>query len=186
MGNLAEVLQYLQESECHLLEALDNLGANLHVSQDGRWSPAQIVHHLVRTEQVMYPIWVVVPRLKRFPWLLDRLDQGNAALWRAMGMRTLEHGDPTLERPEEGKYRAPVFLKPVGRRRSRQSLIAWRSGVRQRSLRAILRIDEASLTSLRWSHPLLGSYTLIEMVRFLGLHEAHHLGQIRRAGSPGL
>ena len=47
-------------------------------------------------------------------------------------------------------------------------------------MRAIAAVDEVTLNRLCWSHPLMGSYSLMEFAQFLGVHERHHLPQIAR------
>lgn len=171
-----EVRTFLEESEQTLLSEVSRTRQILHHPVPNGWSIAQIVEHLVRTEQVMYLIWTVVPRLRRFPQIVRIADAANSSLFKAMGMRTVEAGSQL----EKGRYRAPVFLNPAAHRRDLEQLIAWRRRTRDRSLRAIAAVDEATMNSLRWSHPLFGSYTLMEFARFLGVHERHHVAQIRR------
>jgi hypothetical protein len=177
-----EVRSYLDESECALLAELSQARRRLHQPVPGGWSIAQIVHHLVRTEQVMYPVWAVIPKFRRFPRCVQAVDAANAALWRLLGMRTVESakGRLTAVNATEGRYRAPVFLRPARGVKSYDELLEWRRSTRNRSLRAITSVDQNALNSLRWSHPLLGSYTLMEFAQFLGIHERHHLPQIQR------
>lgn len=152
----------------------------------GHWSASQIVDHLNRTEQVMYPMWALVPRLRAFPRLVRLADRANAALWRGMGMAAVvPSGRLTPDNAESGSFRAPIFLAPSAERAGRlDALLERRRRIRDRTMRAVLATDEAVLNSLRWSHPLLGSYTLLEFAQFLGVHEQHHLPQIRRLAGP--
>jgi hypothetical protein len=177
-----EVRSYLDESESVLLAELSQARHRLHEPVPGGWSIAQIVHHLVRTEQVMYLVWAVIPKFRRFPRCVKAVDVTNAALWRLLGMRTVESakGKLTAVNAAEGRYRAPVFLRPTSGVKSYDELIEWRRCTRDRSVRAITLVDEHTLNSMRWSHPLLGSYTLMEFAEFLGIHERHHLPQIQR------
>ena len=151
-------------------------------SRPGKWSATQIVDHLNRTEQVMYPMWALVPRLRAFPGLIRLADRANAALWRGMGMATVVPSDRlTPDNAASGSFRAPVFLAPSANCPGRlDELLERRRRIRGRTLRAVFATDEAVLISLRWSHPLLGSYTLLEFAQFLGVHEQHHLPQIMR------
>ncbi len=178
----------MDECERELLAEIRPSSGILHWSPDAGWTCAQIVRHLIRTEQTMLIMWAVAPRLGRWPALLRSMDQLNARLWRAMGMRTIEAGAVGPDTPEAGRFHAPVFLRPgKGAVHSCESLIAWRRRVRQRSLRAISRMDESALHGVRWSHPLLGEYTMLEFARFLGIHERHHLPRLRwlRESHPG-
>lgn len=151
-------------------------------SRPGKWSATQIVDHLNRTEQVMYPMWALVPRLRAVPGLIRLVDRANAALWRGMGMATVvSSGRLTPDNATSGAFRAPAFLAPSADRPGRlDELLERRHRIRGRTMRAVLATDEAVLRSLRWSHPLLGSYTLLEFAQFLGIHEQHHLPQIMR------
>lgn len=177
----AEVHAYLDESERALLSALSDGGSPGPPSTPGQWTRAQILQHLIRTEQVMYPIWAVVPKFRSAPALLRLVDRSNAALWRAMGMRTVvEAGMLTPANATEGRFGAPIFLRPAAVRRSIEDLLTQRRRVRDRTLRAVRAADEATLNRLRWSHPLMGTMTLMEFARFLGVHEHHHRPQILR------
>jgi len=51
-----EVRRYLEESEHELLAELSEARGILHQPVPSGWTIAQIVRHLVRTEQVMYPL----------------------------------------------------------------------------------------------------------------------------------
>ena len=177
-----EVRRYLEESEHELLAELSEARGFLHQPVPSGWTIAQIVRHLVRTEQVMYPLWSLVPKLGRFPRLVETMDSANSALWRLMGMRTIEKASAKLSafNAVEGRYRTPVFLRPLSGAGGYDELIEWRQRVRDRSLRAIASVDENTLNTLNWSHPLVGSYTLMEFAQFLGIHERHHLPQIQR------
>jgi DinB family protein len=130
----------------------------------------------------MILIWTVIPKFRRFPRCVEAVDRCNAALWRWMGMRTVESakGKLTPANAAEGRFLAPVFLRPTTGLKGYDELIEWRRCTRDRSLRAIASVDEETLNTLRWSHPLLGSYTLMEFAQFLGIHEGHHLPQIQR------
>jgi hypothetical protein len=178
----SEVNAYLQESEGALLAEVRRNHRILHRSPSGGWSVAQIVQHLVRTEQFMYPIWTVLPTFRKVPTVVRIADAANARLWRLMGMRTVESAGAGLTpaNAAKGRYRAPVFLRPSNGGRDADQLIAWRRRTRDRSLRAMVAVDEKTLNAMRWSHPLLGSFTLMEFAQFLGIHERHHLPQIRR------
>ncbi|MEO8500638.1 MAG: aminopeptidase P N-terminal domain-containing protein [Vicinamibacteria bacterium] len=174
----AEVHGYLEASDRTLVSALSEGGSRPAMSP-GQWTPTQVLAHLILTEQVMYPIWALVPRFRRVPALLRLVDQSNAVLWRAMGMRTVvEAGRLTPANAAEGRFRAPVFLRPGGAARSVDELLTRRRRVRERTLRAITSIEDRALNALRWSHPLMGALTLMEFAQFLGVHEQHHLPQI--------
>lgn len=94
-------------------------------------------------------------------------------------MRTVvEVGRLTPANAAEGQFRAPVFLRPAAVTRSVEDLLAHRRRVRERTLRLISATDEATLNRLRWSHPLMGTMSLMEFAQFLGVHEHHHRPQL--------
>ena len=178
----SEVRAYLQDSEDALLAEVARARDVLHHTIPGQWSVAQIVQHLVRTEQLLYPVWTLLPRFRGAPRVVQIADAANVRLWRLLGMRTMESAGAriTPANAAKGRYRAPVFLRPSNRAKDADQLIAWRRRIRDRTVRAIVAVDEFTLNSMRWSHPLLGQYTLMEFAQFLGIHERHHLPQIRR------
>jgi hypothetical protein len=176
---VAGVRAYLEGCDRALLAELEAAPIS-DVRLSGRWTATQIMDHLNRTELLMYPIWTVVPRLRRFPGALRLMDRANAALWRGAGMSTVV---PTSRlgpaNAEEGRFRAPAFLRPSVTP-ALEVLLKRRTQIRGRTMRAIAAVDEVTLNRLHWSHPLMGSYSLMEFAQFLGVHERHHLPQIAR------
>jgi DinB superfamily len=177
-----EIRAYLTRTEQRLLEELERSREILDLAVPGRWTIGQIARHLIRSEVVMYPLWTVAPKLARWPRLMQGMDRANTALWHLMGMRTTE--PPSTQRfsayATQGRLRAPLFLRPSARPADYAKLIETRQRVRARTLAAVAALDEATLGRVRWSHPEMGSLTLLEMFRFLGIHEEHHLPQIQR------
>ncbi len=179
---LSQVLVYLDDCNARLLTELELARDSLHRRPSRGWSVAQIVHHLIRCEKIMMPIWEVVPTLGRWPRLLTMLDRANTVLWRALGMKVLEAADGPITSATAvgGRFRTPVFLDPRPRKFDYDRLIEWRRTVRMHTLRAVQRLDEETLNRATWSLPHSGKYSLLELVRFIGIHEMHHLPQIRR------
>lgn len=180
--DLISVLAYLQEADELLREELERSRHILQKSAGKGWSISQIVEHLICTERFMMPIWIVAPKLERWPGVLRRLDSGCSWVFRVSGMRTAIAPDtpPGRDDATAGRYVAPKFLEPRRRELGLEELLAKRNGVRERTLKAIQRIGPDSLNRLTWSHPLLGTYTLLEFAEFLGMHDARHTAQIRR------
>jgi hypothetical protein len=180
--SLDAVLGYLEDSDRRLLHELDLSRDILNRQEPGRWSTAQVVEHLVRAETVMLAIWTVVPKLQRWPALARAVDRGNTRLWRRLGLRVIEPaGDRiTPANATSGKYSAPGFLSPPNRPTTYHQLVENRAAVRRRTLRAISNIPEGTLDGLSWSLPHSGTYSLVEIIQFIGIHETHHLPQMRR------
>jgi hypothetical protein len=181
---LAEIFAYLEFTEGRLLGELDRSRRLLDQPvADGRWTIGQIARHLIQSERVMYPMWTVVPKLGAWPGLLRSLHRLNVALWHLMGMRTVEAPTTKLSAAyaKEGRFTAPLFLRPTRRPTDYAALLEARRKVRTRSLAAITACGASTLHRLSWSHPELGRLSLFEMAEFLGIHEEHHLPQIERA-----
>ena len=181
--DLQSTIEYLDACERELLEELRRCEPVLNRrAEPGAWSPAAVAMHLIRTELAMYPLFALVPKLARWPRLLRGMDAVNRRLWLAMGMRTVEGvaGRVTAANPTAGRFMAPSFLRPGSRKYRLERLLARRRAMREKTLRAVRNADPAVLARITWSHPLLGPYTLLEFVEFLGVHEQHHLPQIRR------
>lgn len=177
-----EIRNYLTITEQRLLEELQLSREILDRPVPGRWTIAQIARHLIRSEQVMYPLWTVLPKLARWPGLIQKMDRSNVALWHLMGMRTVVPPSANVisAYATEGTFRAPLFLRPAAKATDYARLIDTRRRTRERTLAAVAALDRDALDTLRWSHPEMGSITLMEMFRFLGIHEEHHLPQIQR------
>jgi hypothetical protein len=180
--NLGQVLAYLSYSEARFLRELELSSQVLDRYVPGEWSISQIARHLIRTERMMYPLWILVPKIGRWPALCRNLDTINAGLWRLAGLKTLEAPVSRIApaNATDGVFDAPFFLRPSRRPVELVAILKSRNEVRRRTLRAIESVRECDLLNLRWSHPVLGSFSLLGMIQFLGIHEEHHLPQIQR------
>jgi hypothetical protein len=179
---LDDVLNYLEQSGGNLLLELQLSHKTLNWQEQGGWSAAQVIEHLARAETAMLAIWTVAPKLQRWPALARAVDRWNSRLWRGLGLRIVESAGAriTPANASAGKYAAPGFLSPPNRPTSYDHLIKKRAAVRRRTLRAISRIPEQTLVEISWSLPHSGRYSLLEIVQFIGIHEMHHLPQLRR------
>jgi hypothetical protein len=181
---LPELLRYLDTTNAALLERVDVARLN-DCPADGGWSQAQVLAHLTRTETYFYPLFTVAPLLIRSQRVLDALNRLNIWLCKAAGMSFESRGDQpaglTALSPQfKGRFFAPAFLKPRRRVYDWTELLASRERTRQRTLAALRRVDWTRLNALRFSHPVLGAFTLAEFVLFLGKHEEWHTEQIKR------
>ncbi|MBX9600281.1 MAG: DinB family protein [Bryobacteraceae bacterium] len=180
---MEHTLAYLQACEEDLLAELRRCAPVLNRSSEGgAWSPGAVAMHLIRTEVAMYPLFAWVPKLARWPRLIRTMDTVNRGLWLVSGMRTVEgiEGRITAANATSGRFLAPGFLRPGSGDYRLERLLDTRRAIRDKTLRAVRGADPAVLARITWSHPLLGPYTLLEFVEFLGVHEQHHLPQIRR------
>jgi DinB superfamily len=183
--NLPEIFAFLECMDRALRKEMDGMDLSFSPATDV-WSGGQVLAHLIRTEKYFYPLFRLIPKLKSVPWLIRALDRINIRLCKLAGMKLNANGEKKPEglaglRPGyNGRFVAPRFLRPG--RTSDEPARLWteRQAVRNRTIGAIVRAGEDTLRHIRFSHPELGSLTLLEMVIFLGKHEAWHLEQLRR------
>ncbi len=185
-NDLCEVLSYLDSTQNKLIAELNNHDLN-QFPADGGWSAGQVMIHLIKTEKYLYPLFSLVPRLIRSQKLLDKLDWLNTLLSKMAGMSFLSNGD---QLPKEfnqvqletfkGRFTAPAFLKPRRQKYKLDDLLQKREAARTKTLTALRKANLSRLQQLRFSHPILGSFTLIEFVLFIGKHEEWHTEQLKR------
>lgn len=185
-NDLREVLSYLNSTQNKLIAELNNHDLN-QFPADGGWSAGQVMIHLIKTEKYLYPLFSLVPRLIRSQKLLDKLDWLNTLLSKMAGMNFLSNGD---QLPKEfnqvqletfkGRFTAPAFLKPRRQKYNLDDLLQKREAARTKTLTALRKANLSRLQQLRFSHPILGSFTLIEFVLFIGKHEEWHTEQLKR------
>jgi hypothetical protein len=185
MNELTEILSYLETTQARLLAHVQEPHLN-RAPAAGGWSSGQVLAHLIRTEQYFYPLFFLLPKLARLPWLVRGLDRLNSALCLALGMKFESLGDqPSGDlrqfNPQfKGRFAAPAFLQPGQRRYDLSALLARRARTRARTLAALRRAGLAGLQAVRFSHPILGTFTVLEFARFLGKHEEWHTEQLKR------
>lgn len=190
--NLQSLLAYLESANAKLLANVQPTQLN-QFPADGGWSQGQVVAHLIRTEQYLYPVFAWLPRLARVPWLVRGLDGLNLALCKLAGVGFVSLGDQLDKSPDtsggtlrqlnpqfRGRFRAPAFLKPGRNQYDWQTLLLRRTQTRGRTLAALQQAPFWQLQTVRFSHPELGTMTLLEFVLFLGKHEEWHAEQLTR------
>lgn len=185
-NDLIELLTYLDSTQTKLLAELSNQNLN-HYPADGGWSAGQVLAHLIKTEKYLYPLFSFVPKLIRSQRILDQFDWLNIAMSKLAGMSFLSLGDQVpkdFSKVEmssfRGRFKAPAFLKPRRRIYDLNGLLQKRSATRAKTLTALNRANILRLQQLRFSHPILGSFTLFEFALFIGNHEEWHIEQLKR------
>lgn len=183
-NELSQILDYLDSTGRKLLAEIEAADLNLQPA-DGGWSAGQVFAHLIRTEKYFYPLFAFVPRVFPSQVFLEPLNQINVWLCKLAGMKFFGQGEPpqgvgALDAKLKARFAAPAFLKPRRRYFELNSLLAEREKTRRRTLDAVTKADFSKLKELRFSHPVLGSFTLLEFVVFLGKHEEWHTEQIKR------
>lgn len=184
-SELAELFDYLETTDRALRTELAKLELN-QAPPDGGWSAGQILAHLNKTERYLYPLFKFGPALGSIPRLLASLDRLNLRLCRLAGMRFTHNGasqPPTLDtlsRDYPGRFMAPAFLKPKRRQYALDELLIERIDLRARTLQAVQAADPVKLSTLQFSHPILGTYSLVEFLFFIARHEEWHTEQLKR------
>ena len=149
------------------------------------WSPAQLLQHLIRTERYLFLLFRLLPVLARLPRPVVRgLDRVNRTICKAAGMSTRPGGPPKPAALAgaarwQGRYVAPVFLRPSSRELDFDALLTTRRRVRERTLRTLEPYPWAWFERVSWSHPEIGLLSLADFVAFLGLHDQRHLAQLQ-------
>ena len=187
-SELAELFEYLEKTDYKLRTELAGLELN-QMPPDGGWSAGQILAHLNRTEQYLYPLFKFGPTLGSIPHLLEILDRLNLRLCKLTGMRFESNGayqPPTLDnlsRGYPGRSMAPAFLRPKLRQYALDELLIERIDLRARTLQAVQDADPVKLSTLQFTHPILGRYSLVEFLFFIARHEEWHTEQLKRLKS---
>lgn len=184
--DVAKIREYLNSTQVKLLVELNGLDLNRYPASGG-WSAGQVLAHLIKTEKYLYPLFSVVPKIIRSQKILDRLDWLNIGMSKLAGMSFLGNGDQVPQNFQQtdittfrGRFTAPAFLKPRRKVYDFDSLWAKREAARAKTLAALGRTDLSRLKELKFSHPILGSFTLLEFVWFIGKHEEWHTEQLKR------
>lgn len=184
-SELAELFDYLETTDRALRTELAGLELN-QVPPDGGWSAGQVLAHLNKTERYLYPLFKFGPTLGSIPRLLEILDRLNLRLCRLAGMHFTRNGanqPPTLDtisRDYPGRFVAPAFLRPKRRQYALDELLIERLDLRARTLQAVQDADPIKLSTLQFSHPILGTYSLVEFLFFIARHEEWHTEQLKR------
>lgn len=185
-NDLNELRAYLDSTQAKLLAELGNMDLN-QFPNNGGWSAGQVVAHLIKTEKYLYPLFSFVPKLIRSQAILDRLDWLNTGMNKLAGMSFLSLGDQVPKNFHQtdlttlrGRFTAPTFLKPGRKSYDFQRLWAKREAARAKTLAALERSDLSRLKQLKFSHPILGSFSLFEFALFIGKHEEWHTEQLKR------
>lgn len=144
-------------------------------SPSGKWSPAENLLHLIKSVQ---PVTLAM-KLPR--WLLGLLFGKPQSASRRFDQikdtyqRTLANGAKA-----SGRYIPTVHELPSSPERYRNSLVLkWNTA--GENLLAILRDwRDENLDAYLLPHPLLGKFTIREMLFFTLYHDLHHVNNVRK------
>jgi hypothetical protein len=164
---IAELLRYLDLQTANLRVAFESIPADrrgLRPSPD-RWSPAEIVHHLVIVERrLTLRLAGLIEQARALPPETDATSlfpMPNATRVEARDRRfkTSEASEPRDTNPER------VWHEFLDTRKELEGVIATGDGLQ--------------LGAVTAPHPALGPFTAYEWIAFAGSHASRHADQIR-------
>lgn len=160
-----EIIKSLQAAFEEMNQFLNEITASQFVqAPEGKWSSGQQVIHLIRSTK---PIAMLMQgdiaqieafgQLERTPWDYDTLVQNYCALL-ATGAKAPPQFAPKEVKPED-----------------KDALVAKFVEAQQALLQALDKWEEAKLDQYCIPHPLLGNFSIREMMFFTIYHTGHHL-----------
>jgi hypothetical protein len=126
------------------------------------WSVGEVLHHVILIE-------VSISKL------FNKLIKENQRLIGATDAVRVED----MVYPADRRGQAPEFAIPSPQR-ALADLLHELTAVRERTKQTLAGYSGAHPSELRWQHPVFGDIGLAHWVRFIGLHEGHHVRQIER------
>lgn len=132
------------------------------------WSVGEVLHHLIRIE-------VSISKL------FNKLIKENQRVVGASDAMRIEDMTYGADRPQQ----APEFGIPAHGRLF-GDLLTDLAATRKRTTQTLAKYTGDNPSELRWTHQRFGDMGMAHWVRFIGLHEGHHLRQIERIiAAPG-
>jgi len=166
---LTELLRYIDDQAAELRATFQAVPADRidRHPAEGRWSPAEVMHHVVIVERRLAP-------------LLGRLIEQA----RSIGPERDESPLLPVLRPQrfvsrERRVVTGEMFEP--RDTNSATLLTDFDGVRQTLRDVIVTGDGVALGEVSAPHPALGNLTGYEWIAFVGSHAARHAAQIREA-----
>ena len=167
-----ELLAHLDASRAQLLGAVESLSEARRglAPSAGRWSIANVLSHLARTEG---QIGALLERKFR-----AAIAAGGVAELGADLAPIVASFDSALVLDRRQQIRAPDFASPDLSMTAAEALSAL-TRARQRLGDVVLAADGKDLRHARQPHFLLGDLDFYQWVAFAGFHELRHVGQAR-------
>ena len=136
---------------------------------EGRWSVANVLSHLARTEGQ------VAALLQRRSRAVDVVDQAPAVVPGDPSVLTTFDGAAVLDRAE--RVEAPDFAQPDLSAASAEAAAALQRA-RRRLEDVVIAADGRDMRSVRQAHFLFGELDFYQWVAFAGFHERRHTAQV--------
>ena len=170
---LAEIAAYLATVRANLAEVIASTPAErLNApAAEGEWNGAQILQHLGKVEGSTAKYLEGILAASVAAGIAS--EANTSSLLHALDR--FKQGDGTLP-----KFIAPDRLRPDP---APDAAACWVSlqAARERVLKVYATVDGRDLTTVAAPHPRLGTLNAYEWLLFLGVHEARHVDQLRRA-----
>ncbi|USG68166.1 DinB family protein [Brevibacillus ruminantium] len=161
MNSYEENLRTTREQLLHEISSLSFDEFNLQFEM-GKWSIAQVCHHLLITETLFAK--AIVFGLKQ--------NQKNAT--------DTEHIPIQFVSDRSNKIKAPKISEPSSEPFQVQQIIEQLSDSRKKVIDVLRSIDDKSvLKAIAVEHPVVGNLPLDQWVELLYLHEQRHIEQIK-------
>lgn len=168
-ASVEEIYQSLDRTRNKLIEAISILNeteANFRPTPE-KWSATLIVEHLAKTEANLVRV------VKK---LLGKAEAANAKSDGKINP-PISFAE-TAEKIRGERLEAPAFIAPEGAASIADSLKQLAES-RRALLELRARIEAVDGSNAEYPHPFFGQFNLYQWLAFIGLHERHHLRQIR-------
>lgn len=168
-NSVEEIYTALDETRNKLVATVANLSderANYSFSRE-KWSTVLLVEHLAKTEANL--VRVVAK-------LLGKAEADNTASDGKINPPISFAAMAETARNE--RFHAPSFIAPEGATSIAESLNQLTES-RSTLLEMRPRIERIDCSKAEYPHPFFGNFNLYQWLAFIGMHELHHLAQIK-------
>jgi hypothetical protein len=169
---ITELLSYVEQQTAILRSAYESVPPAQRAVRTvpGRWSPAEVVHHLAIVERLLAQRLALLIEQAR---ALPPESESTSAL-------TTKSTSNVVDRT--GRFVTSEAAEPKNADPER----AWDDlmDARREVIRVIETGDGLALGAVSASHPLLGAFSAYEWIAFIGSHAARHADQIREMNPP--
>ncbi|MDQ4120565.1 MAG: DinB family protein [Acidobacteriota bacterium] len=169
LKSVEEIYEALDKARSKVVETVSGLTdeqANFQPSTE-RWSARLIVEHLAKIEANLVR---VVGKL------LGKAEAENVTSDGSINPPVSFAA--MAERARNERFQAPAFIAPEGAASIAESLNQL-SQSRVALLEMRPRIEAVDCSTVQYPHPIFGRFNLYQWLGFIGVHELHHLAQIK-------
>lgn len=133
----------------------------------GKWSPAQIVKHLILAEE--HTLYYLEKKTKN----TEGAPRSGLKAWiRSVALNFSLRSSFT--------FKAPALAVPDTKESSLESLEAWWNGERSHLHELLSKLPESDFKKELFRHPAVGKINLYQMLAFMEIHVDRHQKQIQK------